>query len=104
MSLLNTGDALICSPIIGKQDMKSLGAGWPAGQPNRIPLLQLKEMSYSSSLNASQDSFCKSFSFSFLLVHLQLLFALASSYSMLYNDCVLSENYLCLFPKDSFSA
>lgn len=79
MSLLNTGDALICSPIIGKQDMKSLGAGWPAGQPNRIPLLQQKEMSYSSSLSAAQDLFFKPFFFSFLLVHLQVLFALAFS-------------------------
>lgn len=72
--MLNTGDALIFSPIIGKQDMKALGTDWPAGQPNRVPLLQEKEMSYSSSLSISQDLFCKSFSF--LLVHLQILFAL----------------------------
>jgi hypothetical protein len=57
--------------------MKALGTDWPAGQPNRVPLLQEKEMSYSSSLSVSQDLFCKSFSF--LLIHLQILFALASN-------------------------
>lgn len=36
--MLSTGDALICGPVIGKQDMKSLGAGRPAAQPNSIPL------------------------------------------------------------------
>lgn len=59
--------------------MKALGTDWPAGQPNRVPLLQEKEMSYSSSLSVSQDLFCKSFYFSFLLAHLQILFALASN-------------------------
>lgn len=64
MSLQNTGNALICSPIIGTQDMKPLEIGWPSGQPNSKPLWKQKEISHSSSLSALWGLFCKCFSLS----------------------------------------
>lgn len=77
MSFPNTGDALIRSLIIRKQEMKSTGTGCPAGQPNRI--------TFSAKGNVIQlfpkciIGFILQMLFSFLLVHLQLVFALASS-------------------------